>query len=129
MNELVSRRAKKEGLGNVEVILAKPDDPLLPSSGSTSSLPATPIITLKPRNYLKTPKYLRSNGRIAIIEFDRRGWLAGMWKHYTPSEFIKREMEQADYALQHEFNFLDRQSFLIFVPNQPAKVPSAAPSN
>jgi hypothetical protein len=38
-------------------------------------------------------------------------------------------MEQAGYRLQNEFNFLDRQSFLIFVPNQPAQGPSAAPSN
>ena len=49
-------------------------------------------------------KYLRPNGRIAIIEFDRRGWLDGLWQHYTPSEFIKREMEQAGYKLQNEFN-------------------------
>ena len=131
MNELVSRRAKKEGVGNVEVILAKPDDPLLPSSGVDLIFTSNTYHHIDNRvNYLKNlHKYLRPNGRIAIIDFDRRGWLAGMWKHYTPSEFIKREMGQAGYALQHEFNFLDRQSFLIFVPNQPAKVPSAAPSN
>jgi hypothetical protein len=39
-----------------------------------------------------------------------------MWKHYTPAEFIKREMEQAGYGLQRESTFLDRQSFLIFAP-------------
>jgi predicted methyltransferase len=27
MNDLVAQRARKEGIGNVEVILAKPDDP------------------------------------------------------------------------------------------------------
>jgi hypothetical protein len=35
-------------------------------------------------------------------------------RHYTPSEFIKRELEQAGYALENEFDFLDRQSFLVF---------------
>jgi hypothetical protein len=44
--------------------------------------------------------------------------LEGLLRHYTPSEFISREMEQAGYKLQHEFDFLDRQSFLIFVPNR-----------
>jgi len=40
--------------------------------------------------------------------------LEGLLRHYTPSEFIKREMEQAGYTLQQEFDFLDRQSFLVF---------------
>ena len=53
---------------------------------------------------------------MAIIEFDRRGWLQGLLRHYTPSEFIQREMEQAGYRLQENFDFLDRQSFLIFAP-------------
>src|SRR5262249_48745771 len=33
MNDLVAQQAKKDGVGNIEMILAKPDDPLLPSSG------------------------------------------------------------------------------------------------
>jgi hypothetical protein len=44
--------------------------------------------------------------------------LEGLLRHYTPSEFIKREMEQAGYTLQNEFDFLNRQSFLIFVPKR-----------
>jgi hypothetical protein len=44
--------------------------------------------------------------------------LEGLLRHYTPSEFIKREMEQAGYMLQQEFDFLNRQSFLIFVPKR-----------
>jgi arsenite methyltransferase len=59
-------------------------------------------------------RYLRPGGSVAIIDFDRRAWLEGLLRHYTPSEFIKREMEQAGYTLQQEFDFLDRQSFLVF---------------
>ena len=131
MNDLVAQQAKKDGVGNIEMILAKPDDPLLPSSGVDLIFTSNTYHHIENRvNYLSSlRKYLRSNGRIAIIEFDRRGWLDGLWKHYTPSEFIKREMEQAGYRLQREFNFLDRQSFLIFVPNQPAQGVSAQPSN
>src|SRR5262245_21358410 len=33
MNDLVAQQAKKDGVGNIEMILAKPDDPLLPSFG------------------------------------------------------------------------------------------------
>ena len=118
MNDLVTERAKKEATANVEVILAKPDDPILPSVGVDLIFSSNTYHHIDNRiSYLaKLQKYLRPNGRIAIVEFDRRGWFQGMWKHYTPSEFIKREMEQAGYSLQQEFNFLDRQSFLIFAP-------------
>ena len=131
MNDLVAQQAKKDGIGNIEVILAKADDPLLPSSGVDLIFTSNTYHHIDNRvSYLTSlRKYLRPNGRIAIIEFDRRGWLDGLWQHYTPSEFIKREMEQAGYKLQNEFNFLDRQSFLIFAPGQPKQGPSAAPSN
>lgn len=131
MNDLVAQQAKKEGVGNIEVILAKSDDPLLPSSGVDLIFTSNTYHHIENRvNYFSSlPNYLRPNGRIAIIEFDRRGWLDGLWQHYTPSEFIKREMEQAGYRLQREFNFLDRQSFLIFVPTQLAREVSPAPSN
>ena len=131
MNDLVAQQAKKEGVGNIEVILAKSDDPLLPSSGVDLIFTSNTYHHIENRvNYFSSLRnYLRPNGRIAIIEFDRRGWLDGLWQHYTPSEFIKREMEQAGYRLQREFNFLDRQSFLIFVPTQLAREVSPAPSN
>jgi arsenite methyltransferase len=128
MNDLVAKRAKNERTVNVEVILAKPDDPILPPAGIDLIFSSNTYHHIDNRiSYLANlRKYLRPNGRIAIIEFDRRGWLQGMWKHYTPSEFIKKEMEQAGYSLQHEFNFLDRQSFLIFEPNRPAEKRSQA---
>jgi SAM-dependent methyltransferase len=63
-------------------------------------------------NYFKNlRRTLRPGGRIAIIDFDRRAQPEGLWRHYTPSDFIKREMAQAGYALQREHDFLDRQSF------------------
>jgi hypothetical protein len=53
-----------------------------------------------------------------VIDYDRRTWLARLWGHYTPKDLIKREVEQAGYELQHDFDFLDRQSFLIFTPKR-----------
>jgi ubiquinone/menaquinone biosynthesis C-methylase UbiE len=131
MNQLVAERAKEEGTANVEVILAKSDDPTLPSTGVDLIFSSNTYHHIDNRiSYLANlRKYLRPNGRIAIIEFDRRGWFQGIWKHYTPSESIKREMEQAGYSLQQEFNFLDRQSFLIFAPNRQEKTAQAASSH
>ena len=114
-NQLIDERANKDGVNNVQTILAKPNDPLLPQSVDL-------IFTSNTYHHIddrivyfsNLRKYLKPAGRIAIIDYDRRAWLAGLLRHYTPAEFIKREMEQAGYTLQQELTFLDRQSFLIF---------------
>ena len=129
MNDLLARAIKEKNIGNVEVILARLDDPLLPPTGVDLVFTVNTYHHFENRvaYFQKLRKYLRPGGRIAVIDFDRRAWFEGMWKHYTPAEFIKREMEQAGYALQRELTFLDRQSFLIFAPNPQAARP--APSS
>ena len=124
MNDLVAKAIKGKNIGNIEVILARLDDPLLPPTGVDLVFTVNTYHHFENRvdYFHKLRKYLRPGGRIAVIDFDRRAWFEGMWKHYTPAEFIKREMEQAGYGLKRELTFLDRQSFLIFVPD-----PQAAP--
>ncbi|HYT53837.1 MAG TPA: methyltransferase domain-containing protein [Verrucomicrobiae bacterium] len=116
MVDLVAKRAKQETAANVAPILAKPDDPLLPKAGVDLIFTSNTYHHIDNRiaYFSNLRKYLRPGGRIAIIDFDRRSWLMGLFRHYTPSEFIKPEMEQAGYSLQEELSFLDRQSFLIF---------------
>jgi ubiquinone/menaquinone biosynthesis C-methylase UbiE len=125
MTDLLAKRAKEKGAHNVDVILAKPYDPLLPTAGVDLilSVDAYHHIDNRVSYFSNLRKYLRRGGRIGIVEFDRRAWLGGLWGHYTPSEFIKREMEQAGYVLQQEFDFLDRQSFLVFVPKNSTHKP------
>jgi len=122
MNDLVAKATQGKNIGNVKVILARLDDPLLPPAGVDLVFTVNTYHHFENRvaYFQKLRKYLRPGGRIAVIDFDRRAWFEGMWKHYTPAEFIKREMEQAGYALQGELTFLDRQSFLIFAPNPQA---------
>jgi ubiquinone/menaquinone biosynthesis C-methylase UbiE len=117
MTELVARKAKKRGAQNIEVILAAPDDPALGQDRIDLVFTANTYhhIDNRVRYFAALRKALRPGGRLAIIDYDRRSWWTGLLKHYTPSEFIKREMEQAGYRLAKEFDFLDRQSFLVFV--------------
>lgn len=116
MIDLVANEAKQKAAANIETILAHPDDPRLPKTGVDLIFTSNTYHHIENRvaYFAKLKNYLRPGGRIAIIDYDRRGWLVGLLRHYTPSEFIKREMEQAGYALSEEFDFLDRQSFSIF---------------
>ena len=116
MIELISKRLKEESGNNVETILASATDPLLPQTGVDLIFTVNSYHHIADRvaYFANARKYLRPGGRIAIIDLDRRAWLEGLLGHYTSSETIKREMEQAGYTLQQELDFLDRQSFLIF---------------
>jgi ubiquinone/menaquinone biosynthesis C-methylase UbiE len=120
MTQLVEKQAKEKNAANVEVVLAKPNDPLLPAPevDLIFSVDTYHHIQNRVHYFANIKKYLRPNGRVAIIDFDRRAWIEGLLRHYTPSEFIKREMENAGFRLDREFDFLDRQSFLVFVPSK-----------
>lgn len=115
-NELIAKQAKKDGVDNVKTILATAEDPLLPESGVDLIFTSNTYHHIENRivYFSNLGKYLKPGGRIAIIDYDRRAWLEGLLRHYTPTEFIKREMEQAGYTPRQELTFLDRQSFLIF---------------
>lgn len=128
INETVKERAKKEQADNVDVVLAKPDDPQLPE-------PVDLIFTSNTYHHIDNRiayfaaliKHLRPSGRLAVIDYDRTAWFEGLWGHYTPEAFIKRELEQAGYELQNDFDFLDRQSFLVFAPKASEAKKSSAP--
>ena len=118
MVQLLEKEAKDKDLRNVDVIRARPDNPLLQSKSVDLIFTVDTYHHLNDRvdYFARAKKFLRPNGRIAIIDFNRNAWLEGLWRHYTPTEFIKREMENAGYRLQKEYDFLERQSFLIFTP-------------
>ena len=116
MTDLIARQAQKDSVTNIETILANADDPMLPKTGVDLIFTSNTYHHIGDRvvYFANLRKYFRPGGKIAVIDFDRRAWFEGLLRHYTPSEFIKREMDQAGYTLQQEFDFLDRQSFLIF---------------
>lgn len=114
--DYVRARAREEGYANIEAILAKHDDPLLPVSGVDLIFASNTYHHLKERvrYFAGAKKYLSETGRIAIIDFNEKGWLQEWSGHHTPSEVIKKELQAAGYRLEREFDFLPRQYFLIF---------------
>jgi arsenite methyltransferase len=119
MNRYIRDRAMAEARKNIEVILAKPDDPLLPESGVDLIFTVNTYhhIEERAKYFANAVKYLRPGGRLAIIDFNGKGWIESFGGHYTPSPVIKEEMEKAGYRPEREFDFLPRQYFLVFTRN------------
>ena len=116
MNKYVEKQAGKSGHRNIEVICAQHHDPLIPGDGVDLIFTCNTYHHLKDRvtYFTQARKYLRPDGRVAIIDFNGKGWFFRIFRHFTASETIKNEMESAGYHLQCEFKFLPRQHFLVF---------------
>lgn len=116
LNRELEERARREGLHNIETILARPDDPALPRTVDL-------LFTCNTYHHLKdraayfarAKRYLAAGARVAIIDFHRGGWIESLG-HYTEPALIQREMAAAGYRLEREFDFLPKQSFLVFAP-------------
>jgi len=116
MLEDLAERVKKDGYVNIEKVLAKYDDPSLPESGVDLIFTSNVYhhIEARAKYFADAAKYLRPGGRVAVVDFNGRHWSATFVGHTTPVELIKKEMDEAGYRLEREFDFLDRQSFLVF---------------
>lgn len=116
LNDALASRAQAEAIRNIEVILAQPDDPGLPPAAVDLIFTSNTYhhIQNRVRYFANARKYLRPGGRVAIIEFNGNDWLAALGGHYTSADTIKHEMKQAGYTVRQEFNFIERQSFIIF---------------
>lgn len=117
MIDYLDRRASEEGRENVEVVLAKTDDPLLPEAGVDLIFTCNTYhhIDDRPAYFRNAARYLRPGGRLAIVEY-KPGWLSFIFPHDTPGEVIRAELEGAGYQLESSHDFLSRQSFLVFAP-------------
>ena len=116
MNAYVSERARAEGRNNCDVILAKPNDPMLPPSSVDMifSVNAYHFLESRAAYFAHASKYLRPGGRVVIIDFNSRQWFDIFGSHFTSPEVIKSEMKEAGFELTQEFRFLPKQAFLVF---------------
>jgi len=117
--DYIARRAQEQGYTNVETILAKYDDPLLPEGGVDLIFTCDTYHHLGNRTdyFASATRYLRPGGRIAIIDLNGSSWFAKLFGHWTPKDTIRREMEAAGYQFNSDFDFLSRQNFQVFTLN------------
>lgn len=113
----VRKEAAERDYPNVETVLAAYDDPRLPQDGVDLIFTCDTYHHLTDRSayFERAARYLRSGGRVAILDFSGAGWLVRLFGHFTAADTIRQEMETAGYRLEKSFDFIDRQSFQIFV--------------
>jgi ubiquinone/menaquinone biosynthesis C-methylase UbiE len=116
MNEALERDVGERGVSNVDVILGDVDDPLLPENGIDLIFSCNTYHHLEDRTayFAGAAKSLKEGGRVAIIEYRRKGIMQRWLGHGTSEETMREEMEAAGYRLEQRHDFLDRQHFLVF---------------
>jgi arsenite methyltransferase len=120
MNEHLRQRLAQEEIANVDVILGRFEDPLLPDGGVDLVLTVDTYHHLedRPAYFRNLRRDLAPGGRVAVIDYDgRKGWYMRLMGHITPRDVLLREMAEAGYEAAEELDFIDRQSFVIFSPS------------
>jgi len=118
MVEYVTERAKREGLANIEGVLASPEDPKIPE-------PVDLIFIVDTYHHLadriayfrRLTSTLKPAGRIAIIDFTPESTMGPIEK-VAPAKVIG-ELSEAGYVLMEQPAILPEQYFLIFAVAQP----------
>lgn len=115
MNERLERLASEYGARNIVTVLADYDDPKIPATVDLIFTSNTyHHIEERIAYFQRAAGYLKPKGRLAVLEYKRRGFLQYFLGHATEDDIIVSELEQAGYTLLAKHEFLEQQSFLIF---------------
>lgn len=123
--EYLKKRAEKEGLNNIEVVVDKPDDPMLPANSLDLAFfgEVTHHIAHRSDFFRKIYADLKPDGRMAIIDFPpeahAKGWCPHPADQLVPSWEIIREAEDAGFKLDRTYDFIPREYFIVFDKGAP----------
>ncbi len=110
----VAKTSAEEKLTNVKTIMAAEDDPKLPEKVDLIVIIDTMHHIANQPTYVKTlKKYLRKNGRIAIIDFSKT-WPAGHESMVYKLEDLDGWMKAAGYKQIESYDFLDNNFFVVY---------------
>ncbi len=110
----VAKTSVDERLINVQTILAAEDDPKLPEAVDLIVIIDTLHHIGNQPTYLKgLKKYLKPNGRIAIIDFSKT-WPAGHEKMIYKLEDLDGWMKDAGFKKVETYDFLDNNFFVVY---------------
>jgi ubiquinone/menaquinone biosynthesis C-methylase UbiE len=119
MLDHVRRRAEREGLTNVRPVLASADGPNLPERVDLVLIVDTYHHIPNRVAYFSALKTaLKPGARLAIIDFRKDSPSGPPVEFRFTADEITRELARSGYALQTTHDFLPRQMFLIYTPQQ-----------
>jgi cyclopropane fatty-acyl-phospholipid synthase-like methyltransferase len=112
----LNRRVRDAGLRNVHVLLADPDDPLLPEPVDRFVVVDTWHHVADQAKYLRSMQaLLRPGGQVVMIDFHKRELPLGPpLSMKIAREDLIAQMEGAGFRLAREHTFLPYQYFLVF---------------
>lgn len=119
MIEALKRNMQKEGIANVEAVLSRENDPMLPAGAIDLILMvdvyhefANPQVMLR-----KMREALKANGRMVLLEYRKEDPKVPIrFEHKMTVEEAKAEIEAEGFRLDKVISTLPRQHILIFVP-------------
>jgi predicted methyltransferase len=112
---IIKRDMAARNISNVVPIRAEPTDAKLPE-------PVDLVFSCDTYHHMgdrvayfrSLARYLKPNGRIAILDYHPRGFFSGLLGHGTAKEEVRREMESAGYRLTNEYDLVESQHFQVF---------------
>lgn len=118
MNAALAQDVADRGVSNIEIVLAASDDPRLAPASVDLVFTSNTYHHIEDRvaYFRRVSKALSDGGRVAIIDFKPEGFFQK--RHGTAEETIRNEMDEAGYRLVQDFDYLERQSFLVFAPER-----------
>lgn len=114
----LKERAEAGGVANIEVIQGELHDPLLPDGRIDLAFTGNTYHHIEQRSdyFARLLADLAPGGRVAILDLNDHHWFPRMFGHATSKQTIVDEMTAAGYRLVDDFEIVERQHFLVFVP-------------
>jgi len=123
MLDYIARRAKIEQLDNIELLLAKPDDPMLPPGKADLILMVDVYHYItKPADRIAFGKKLRAGlapgGKLAVIDFIPKPWEERPWgppeSQHLSEETLTTDLAQAGLRALGKHDFISEQFFIVY---------------
>jgi ubiquinone/menaquinone biosynthesis C-methylase UbiE len=120
MLDFIERRCKAEQLGNVELVMAERDDPMLPPGGVDLVLMVDVFHYIQDRRAYarKIRRGLAPGGRVVVIDFIPKPWEERPWgpppQQHVPKETLNGDMAAAGLKVVKEYDFISEEYFVVY---------------
>ncbi len=114
--DFIADNLRKNGITNVKRILGNEYNTSLPEPVDVFFLRNVFHHLSVPEVYLKNIKqFLKENGKLVIIDHQKEGFsFISLIDNFIPEETIIKTVEKAGFHLTEKYDFLAKQTFLVF---------------